>query len=123
YQQENNLFNSAYTRGLPSDDPESVNMQNGSKPQVPSSGRQDWALQSFLGRVNYNLKDRYLLTVTFRRDGSSKFGPSNKWANFPSAAVGWRVVNEGFFQNSGLKNVFDDFKFRASYGLTGNSQI
>jgi TonB-linked SusC/RagA family outer membrane protein len=69
------------------------------------------------------MKDKYLLTVTVRRDGSSKFGPSNKWANFPSAAVGWRVVNEGFFQNSGLSKVFDDFKFRASYGLTGNSQI
>lgn len=123
YQQESNKLNSASTRGLPSDDPLSVNMQNGSKPQIPSSGRLDWTLESFLGRVNYNLKDRYLLTVTVRRDGSSKFGPSNKWANFPSAALGWRVVNEGFFQNSGLSKVFDDFKFRASYGLTGNSQI
>ncbi|RAK02300.1 TonB-linked SusC/RagA family outer membrane protein [Larkinella arboricola] len=123
YQKESNKLNSASTRGLPSDDPFSVNMQNGSRPQVPNSGRLDWTLESFLGRVNYNLKDRYLLTVTVRRDGSSKFGPSNKWANFPSAALGWRVVNEGFFQNSGLSKVFDDFKFRASYGLTGNSQI
>ncbi|GAB3271790.1 TonB-dependent receptor [Larkinella harenae] len=123
YQQESNKLNSASTRGLPSDDPLSVNMQNGSRPQVPNSGRLDWTLESFLGRVNYNLKDRYLLTVTVRRDGSSKFGPSNKWANFPSAALGWRVVNENFFQNSGLSKVFDDFKFRASYGLTGNSQI
>ncbi|MFD1144659.1 SusC/RagA family TonB-linked outer membrane protein [Larkinella insperata] len=123
YQQESNRLNSASTRGLPSDDPLSVNMQNGSRPQVPNSGRLDWTLESFLGRVNYNLKDRYLMTVTVRRDGSSKFGPSNKWANFPSAALGWRVVNEGFFQNSGLSKVFDDFKFRASYGLTGNSQI
>ncbi|RRB00858.1 SusC/RagA family TonB-linked outer membrane protein [Larkinella rosea] len=123
YQKENNQINTASTRGLPSDDPLSVNMQNGSKPQIPTSGRLDWTLESFLGRVNYNLKDKYLLTVTVRRDGSSKFGPSNKWANFPSAAVGWRVVNEGFFQNSGLSKVFDDFKFRASYGITGNSQI
>ncbi|GAB3896887.1 TonB-dependent receptor [Larkinella knui] len=123
YQKENNQINAVATRGLPSDDPMSVNMQNGSKPQIPTSGRLDWTLRSFLGRVNYNLKDRYLLTVTVRRDGSSKFGPSNKWANFPSAALGWRVVNEGFFQNSGLSKVFDDFKFRASYGLTGNSQI
>ncbi len=123
YQKENNQINAASTRGLPSDDPLSVNMQNGSKPQIPTSGRLDWTLSSFLGRINYNLKDRYLLTVTVRRDGSSKFGPSNKWANFPSAAVGWRVVNEGFFANSGLGKVFDDFKFRVSYGLTGNSQI
>ncbi|MBD2753016.1 SusC/RagA family TonB-linked outer membrane protein [Spirosoma validum] len=123
YQQESNLFTSAATRDLPSDDPLSVNMQNGSKPQIPNSGRLDWSLQSMLGRVNYNLLDRYLLTVTFRRDGSSKFGPNNKWATFPSGAIGWRVVNEKFFQNSGLSKVFNDFKFRASYGLTGNSQI
>jgi TonB-linked SusC/RagA family outer membrane protein len=98
-------------------------MQNGSKPQVPTSERIEWALQSLLGRVNYNLLDRYLLTVTVRRDGSSKFGPNNKWATFPSAALGWRVGNENFFKNSGLSKVFDEFKFRASYGLTGNSQI
>lgn len=123
YQQESNLFTSVATRDLPSDDPLSVNMQNGSKPQIPNSGRLDWSLQSLLGRINYNLLDRYLLTVTFRRDGSSKFGPNNKWATFPSGAIGWRVVNEKFFQNSGLSKVFNDFKFRASYGLTGNSQI
>ena len=123
YQQESNLFTSVATRDLPSDDPLSVSLQNGSKPQIPNSGRLDWSLQSLLGRINYNLNDRYLFTVTFRRDGSSKFGPNNKWATFPSGAIGWRVVNEKFFQNSGLSKVFNDFKFRASYGLTGNSQI
>jgi TonB-linked SusC/RagA family outer membrane protein len=123
YQKEINYFESNATRGLPSDDIDAVNMQNGSRPLVPNSGRVEWELMSMLGRVNYNLKDRYLLTVTLRRDGSSKFGPNNKWATFPSAAVGWRVVNEDFFKNSGLGKVFDDFKIRASYGLTGNSQI
>lgn len=123
YQQERNLFTAIATRGLPSDDALSVNLQNGSKPQIPFSGRQDWALESFLGRINYNFKDRYLLTVTVRRDGSSKFGPNNKWATFPSGAVAWRVVNEKFFQGSGMGKVFNDFKFRASYGVTGNSQI
>ena len=123
YQKESNLYNSVATRGLPSDDQLSVNLQNGSKPQIPFSGRQDWTLQSMLGRINYNLNDRYLLTFTFRRDGSSKFGPNNKWATFPSGAIGWRVINENFFQSSGLSKVFSDFKFRASYGLTGNSQI
>ncbi len=123
YQQESNLFTATTTRGLPSDDALSVNMQNGSKPQIPTSGRLDWSLQSLLGRINYNLNDRYLLTLTVRRDGSSKFGPNNKWATFPSGAIGWRVVNEKFFQNSGLGKAFNDFKLRASYGLTGNSQI
>jgi TonB-linked SusC/RagA family outer membrane protein len=123
YQKEVNYFESVATRGLPSDDVEAVNMQNGSRPLVPVSGRLEWELLSYLGRLNYNFKDRYLLTVTLRRDGSSKFGPNNKWATFPSAALGWRVVNENFFKNSGLASVFDDFKIRASYGLTGNSQI
>lgn len=123
YQKELNYFESNATRGLSSDDIEAVNMQNGSRPLVPTSGRVEWELLSYLGRVNYNFKDRYLLTFTLRRDGSSKFGPNNKWATFPSAAIGWRIVNEGFFKNSGLATVFDDFKLRASYGLTGNSQI
>lgn len=123
YQKEINYFEANATRGLPSDDIDAVNMQNGSRPLVPTSGRVEWELMSMLGRVNYNLKDRYLFTVTLRRDGSSKFGPNNKWATFPSAAIGWRVVNEDFFKNSGLGKVFDDFKIRASYGLTGNSQI
>lgn len=123
YQQERNLFEANTTRGLPSDDVSSVNMQNGSKPQIPISGRTDWELQSLLGRINYNLKDRYLMTITVRRDGSSKFGPNNKWATFPSAALGWRVGNEEFFKNSFLSTVFNEFKFRGSYGLTGNSQI
>jgi TonB-linked SusC/RagA family outer membrane protein len=123
YQKEVNYFEGNSTRGLPSDDVDAVNMQNGSRPLVPTSGRVEWELMSMLGRVNYNFKDRYLLTVTLRRDGSSKFGPNNKWATFPSAAIGWRIVNEDFFKNSGLANAFDDFKIRASYGLTGNSQI
>ncbi|MGV3599757.1 MAG: SusC/RagA family TonB-linked outer membrane protein [Dyadobacter fermentans] len=123
YQKEINYFEANATRGLPSDDVDAVNMQNGSRPLVPTSGRVEWELMSMLGRVNYNFKDRYLFTVTLRRDGSSKFGPNNKWATFPSAAIGWRVVNEDFFKNSGLGKVFDDFKIRASYGLTGNSQI
>ena len=123
YQKENNGASYQATRGLDSDDFKSVNFQNGTVPQIGSSTRIDWALQSILGRINYNFNDRYLITLTARRDGSTKFGPNNKWATFPSAAFGWRVVNEKFFESSGLTNVFDDFKVRVSYGLTGNSQI
>jgi TonB-linked SusC/RagA family outer membrane protein len=61
--------------------------------------------------------------LTARRDGSSKFGPNNKWATFPSAALGWRIVNEGFFESAGLADIFTDLKLRVSYGVTGNSQI
>jgi outer membrane cobalamin receptor len=117
WQEESNSSAFQSVRGLDSDDFESLNFQNGTKPQIGSSARIDWALESFLGRINYNYNDRYLLTLTARRDGSSKFGPNNKWATFPSAAFGWRLINESFFENAGLTNIFDDFKLRVSYGL------
>ncbi len=123
YQKENNSSAYQSVRGLDSDDFESLNFQNGTKPQIGSSNRIDWGLESVLGRINYNYKDKYLITLTARRDGSTKFGPNNKWATFPSAAIGWRVINESFFENAGLTNLFDDFKVRVSYGVTGNSQI
>lgn len=123
YQKENNASAYQSVRGLDSDDFESLNFQNGTKPQIGSSARVDWGLESVLGRVNYNYKDKYLITLTARRDGSTKFGPNNKWATFPSAAIAWRVINENFFESSGLSKVFDDFKVRVSYGVTGNSQI
>ena len=123
YQKENNAAASQTIRGLDSDDFESLNFENGTIPQIGNSDRIDWALKSILGRINYNFNDRYLVTLTARRDGSTKFGENNKWATFPSAAIGWRLVNEKFFEGAGLTNVFDDFKLRASYGLTGNSQI
>jgi TonB-dependent starch-binding outer membrane protein SusC len=125
YTFQNETNSSAYqsVRGIDSDDFKSVNFQNGTLPQIGSSSRVDWALESFLGRVTYNFNDRYLLTLTARRDGSSKFGENNKWATFPSAAFGWRAVNEKFFESAGLSNIFSDFKVRASYGITGNSQI
>lgn len=122
-QKEINSFLGINTWGLPSDDVNSINLQNGAKPQIPFSGRQQWALESLIGRVNYSAFDKYLLTLTVRRDGSSRFGPNNKWATFPSAAVGWKIINEDFFQNSGLSKVFSDLKLRASYGVTGNSNI
>jgi TonB-dependent starch-binding outer membrane protein SusC len=123
YQNEVNSSAFQFVRGIDSDDFQSVNFQNGTKPQIGSSSRVDWNLESFLGRINYNYKERYLLTLTARRDGSSKFGPNNKWATFPSAAFGWRIINESFFESAGLTNFFSDFKIRASYGITGNSQI
>ena len=123
YQKENNAAALQTIRGLDSDDFESLNFQNGTVAQIGASGRADWMLESVLGRINYNFNDRYLITLTARRDGSTKFGPNNKWATFPSAAIGWRVINEKFFQSAGLNDIFDDFKVRVSYGLTGNSQI
>jgi TonB-dependent starch-binding outer membrane protein SusC len=80
----------------------------------------DWTLLSALGRANYNVRDRYLFTITARRDGSSRFGANNKWAFFPSAAFAWRISEEPFMRNQGL---FDDLKLRLSYGGTGNQAV
>lgn len=74
-------------------------------------------LISFIGRINYGFKERYLLTLSLRHDGSSKFGVNNKWATFPSASLAWRINEEAF-----LKNVtaIDNLKLRLSYGAVGN---
>ncbi len=76
-------------------------------------------LQSFFGRLNYAYADKYLLTATFRADGSSKFGENNKYGYFPSFALGWNMSNEGFMANS----FFNNLKLRASWGQTGNQEI
>lgn len=84
------------------------------------SGAERFAFNSYFGRVNYTLLNKYLFTVTARADGSSKFGENNKFAFFPAAAVAWRVSEEPFLKdNAHISNL----KLRASYGLTGNSEI
>ena len=85
-----------------------------------SSNYSEWLLQSFMGRVNYTLLDRYYLTLTGRQDCSSRLAPGNKCSFFPSAAVKWRVTDEGFMAGQGL---FNDLSLRASYGRTGNTSI
>jgi len=86
----------------------------------PCSGTSEWALVSYLGRINYEVSNRYLFTLTGRTDGSSRFGANNKWAFFPSAAFAWRVSDEPFLRKQSL---FDDLKLRLSYGKTGNQAI
>lgn len=87
---------------------------------VSSSAAYERELQSFFGRVNYSLMDKYLLTFTMRRDGSSKFGANNKYGNFPSAALAWRVLQEDFMKDVHL---FSNLKVRLGWGLTGNQEI
>jgi len=86
----------------------------------PGSGYNDNTLISYLGRVNYTYAHKYLLTVTGRYDGSSRFSQNNKYAFFPSTALGWRVSEESFMKN--IKSV-SNLKLRASYGLSGNQAI
>ena len=75
------------------------------------------SLISYYGRLNYTLMKRYLLTATVRRDGSSRFAKDNRWGTFPSVALAWRVSQENFFEP--LRGFVNDFKLRASYGVTG----
>lgn len=78
-------------------------------------------LLSFFGRANYNFMDKYLLSATFRADGSSKFSEGNRWGYFPSAAVAWRISSEPFMKKT--TNWLDDLKLRFSYGTAGNNNI
>jgi TonB-dependent starch-binding outer membrane protein SusC len=85
-----------------------------------SGGANEVALQSFFGRVNYNYNDKYLFEFNIRKDGSSRFGPTNQYGTFPSFSAGWNLANEGFMKN--LKNL-NYLKIRGSWGLSGNDRI
>ncbi|MFM9075548.1 MAG: SusC/RagA family TonB-linked outer membrane protein, partial [Bacteroidota bacterium] len=80
----------------------------------------NYSMLSSLVRANYSFRDKYLLTATFRRDGSSKFTPTNRYATFPSVAFGWNIINEPFLDNSEL---ISNLKLRASWGVVGNEKI
>jgi hypothetical protein len=77
-------------------------------------------LNSYLGRINYAFVDKYLLTLSYRADGSSVFGENNKWGYFPSGSIAWKLGNESFIKDL---NIFSDLKLRASYGVVGNEAI
>jgi TonB-linked SusC/RagA family outer membrane protein len=81
---------------------------------------EEWALLSYMGRVNYDFKEKYLLTLTLRTDGSSRFGNNTKFGYFPSAAVGWNIDREDFISSA---TWIDNLKIRASYGSIGNQAI
>ncbi|AMR29899.1 SusC/RagA family protein [Hymenobacter psoromatis] len=91
-------------------------------PTAPAQNpyKTQYTLLSFYGRLNYNFKQRYLFTGTFRRDASSHFSPSNRWGNFPAASVAWRINQEAFLADS---RTVSELKLRASYGITGQQDI
>ncbi len=79
-----------------------------------------WSMVSYLGRVNYTFRDKYLVTASIRADGSSKFGSANRYGYFPSFALGWNMTNEPFMRG---QNILDRLKVRASWGQIGNEKI
>jgi TonB-dependent starch-binding outer membrane protein SusC len=90
---------------------------------VNNQSRGETRLNSYLGRVSYSFGDRYMAEGSFRRDGSSRFGPENRWGNFYAGSVGWVMSEEGFFQSIPLLGRADFFKARASYGTLGNQDF
>ena len=105
---------------LPSDDFQLDDMGLGTPSTAQSSVNDDDNLLSFFARVNYDFSDKYLLSATFRADGSSKFGKDNKWGYFPAVSAAWRLSEETFVKNL---NLFSDLKLRVGYGLAGNNRI
>ena len=98
---------------------ENYRLQSGTSVRTPTSGYVDYSILSYLGRVNFALKNKYLVTTSFRMDGSSRFGANSKWGTFPSFAVAWRVSEEDFWPTS----LVNSFKLRGGWGNTGNTAV
>jgi TonB-dependent starch-binding outer membrane protein SusC len=108
-------------KDLPNEDPSQRYLNSGGTLSYANEGRSYDALQSAFGRVNYSLKNKYLATVTFRADASSKFAPDKRWAYFPAFSLGWRVSEEPFFTN--MTSAISSLKITGGYGELGNSNI
>jgi TonB-linked SusC/RagA family outer membrane protein len=105
--------------GFISDTPETYDIQSAAQGNSNSS-YQEWTLASYLARVNYSFRGKYLATASFRTDGSSRYSKGEKWGNFPSASLAWRISEEPFMQDVA---VVSDLKLRAGYGETGSTAI
>ncbi|WP_461485749.1 SusC/RagA family TonB-linked outer membrane protein, partial [Pedobacter sp.] len=120
FERTNGQSKRAEAKTFPNDNLQNENLAAGEVIMPVVTNRYQSTLISFLGRANYSFDDRYLLTLSYRQDGSSKFGKDNKWAGFPSAAAAWKISNEDFMKNL---QVVSDLKLRFSYGKTGNQGI
>ena len=104
-----------------SEDPDYTYLSTGTANQMNGGGGSKWALLSYFGKANFSLLDKYLVSATLRRDGSSRFGKNNRYGNFPAASLGWRISEEPFFKSLFSRPV--DVKLRASWGQNGNQEI
>jgi TonB-linked SusC/RagA family outer membrane protein len=119
-QSQNDDESRAAVSNLPYESQLYYNIGSAGQVNSVSSDYSAWLLQSFMGRANYIVNDRYYLTLTGRQDCSSRLAPGNKCAFFPSAALKWRLSDESFLQNQSL---FNDLSLRLSWGKTGNTSI
>lgn len=106
--------------GFLSDVPQTYDIGSASNINTPASNYYDWTLLSYLGRVNYSYKDKYLFTASLRADGSSRYSEGNKWGYFPSGAFAWRVSDEEFMKD--IKFI-SSLKMRLGFGVTGSTAI
>ena len=120
FQQERTESWESGNRGFVTNNALYWDVDGGTNPTIPQSGLDISEIVSWYGRINYRLLDRYLLTLNARVDGSSTFSKNNKYAFFPSGAIGWNVNEEAFLEDVAW---LDGWKLRASYGLTGNRAI
>jgi TonB-linked SusC/RagA family outer membrane protein len=118
YQQDKFVGTALSKTGFPDDEIKTLNM--GTVLTSGSTNATQWSLMSFLGRINTSWQDRYLLSASIRRDGSSRFGSDNRWGWFPAASVGWRVSQEEFMRTV---DAITELKLRVSYGVAGNNNI
>ncbi len=108
------------TEGFASQDRNFAYLSQGTGAQLVYGGGDAYSLLSFFGKADYTLRDRYLLSATIRRDGSSRFGDNNRWGVFPAFSAGWRLSEESFLNGA---DWLDNLKLRGSWGLNGNQQI
>lgn len=111
-----------YKDNFLSDQTSTLDGPGGKNAEVGGS-KQESALLSLLGQAFYSYDDRYLVTVNFRRDGSSRFAQDYRWGNFPGVSLGWRLSNESIWKNSGISKIINDFKIRAGYGELGRQNL
>ncbi|MBO0951440.1 SusC/RagA family TonB-linked outer membrane protein [Fibrella forsythiae] len=119
-QRDNFEQNNISVQGVPAESQQFYNEGNASSVLGVGSNLVQWTINSYMGRINYDYKDKYLLTATIRRDGSSRFGVNTKYGNFPGIALGWNISNEDFMKGS---TWVDLLKLRASRGSVGNQGV
>lgn len=110
----------AEVQGVPAQAQSFYSLNSGTSVLGVRSSLTEWTINSYMGRANYSFDDKYLLTVTMRRDGSSRFGENTKYGNFPGFALGWNITNEPFMKNVA---VVDLLKLRAGWGKVGNQGV
>jgi TonB-linked SusC/RagA family outer membrane protein len=117
---QNNVYNymSASIKEFLSDDYNQLN--NGLLDPTAGGSKNEWSLLSFFGRINYTFDNKYLLTATVRRDGTSRITKENRWGTFPSFSAAWRLSEESFYKKN---DILSDIKVRAGYGVTGNQAV